>query len=347
MTTQRIQRHGAELQTYTLRECNSAKQAQVHVEESRAAESVSAHVAETLLLAGGNIDRRERSAVEILVPRQIGSGGRSAFQIVAEGLHVGLDLVGRLTAAERVQIETVILDDADRRAAYGAHNAAHLESSQEFTENAFIDKLLSTAKRQLPEPVQLEVVGAVIARESSVALRLGVILNPRTAIIIRVVDRLREGIRSTKGRTGKAALERHLQSVVSGGLIRQDLIDVTRQPKSGQRAPGVAGSWSSRIDVDESHLANRSGADVADLPGELQGQLTLHRQIPGLDVFAHLTVGVGRRAGVRRQFDDALSEVGRRIGVHKSLPQCGDRDETVVHRTFSIAQIKLNGGHCE
>src|SRR5690348_7353701 len=101
---QRIQRLGAELQTDTLRECNRSEQAQVHVEEPRATESVSAHVTETLRLAGGNIDRRERSTVEILIPRRNGSGRRSSFQIVAEGLHVGLDLVGHLTAAGRVQI---------------------------------------------------------------------------------------------------------------------------------------------------------------------------------------------------------------------------------------------------
>src|SRR5262245_16296671 len=131
---QRIQRLSAELQTDTLRECNRSEQAQVHVEEPRAAESVSAHVAETLRLAGGNIDRRERGAVEVLIPRRIGSGRRGSFQIVAEGLHVGLDLVWHLSAARRVQISAGTLDNTKRRAAYGAHNATHLESSQEFAE---------------------------------------------------------------------------------------------------------------------------------------------------------------------------------------------------------------------
>src|SRR5215471_5880857 len=173
---QRIQRLSAELQIDTFRDSDRTEQAQVHVEEPGSAENISARGSEPLRLAGRNIDRRKGGAVEILIGRRIGSGGKSAFQVIAEDLYIRLDQVRHLRAAWRVQISGGTLDDIERRAAHGAQDAARLESSHDLAEDAFVGKLLPMAERQLPEPVQLEVMGAVIARDPSVEPRRRIIL---------------------------------------------------------------------------------------------------------------------------------------------------------------------------
>src|SRR5690348_11149884 len=148
---QGVQRLGAELHIDAFGNRDCAEYAHVQIEEPGTSDNVPASGAEPLRLAGGNINHRKGAAIEILIGRRIAAGeGSTAFQVVIEDLHIRLDQVRHLTAAGSVQIPAYALDDSDRRAARGAHYAAHLESSHEFADESFARELLSTAERQFP-----------------------------------------------------------------------------------------------------------------------------------------------------------------------------------------------------
>src|SRR5262249_1507392 len=108
-------------------------------------------------------------------------------------------------------------------------------------------------------------------------------------------------------------------------------VDVGLQPELyEERATIRPGSRLASIDVDEPHLIYCARAHIADLARDLPRQLTLDEKVERVNSVAHRLLRKSRRAGVRREREDALRNIGGSARINQPLPESGHGDERVV-----------------
>src|SRR5829696_1115559 len=171
---------------------------------------------------------------------------------------------------------------------------------------------------------------SVVAGWSAVPLLLRPMLNPRTAIVVSIVDRLGPRVGSSKQRTGPPAREQHLQAIVSSSPVGLDRVYVCLQPElDEERTATCSSSRRARVDVNESHLIDSARSNITDLTDKPPRQFTLDEEVEGVNFLAPRRFWKRCGAGVCRERKNALAEIRRSARVNQPLSQSGHGNERV------------------
>src|SRR6185369_35877 len=101
----------------------------------------------------------------------------------------------------------VALNYVKRYAAHNTHHTAHLKTAENLAAPAIVGPPLTFAKRQVIDAIHLQVVRPIVAGRAAIPLFLRQVLNSRTAIVIRKVDRLGPRVSGSKERAGPSSRE--------------------------------------------------------------------------------------------------------------------------------------------
>src|ERR1700754_2938461 len=212
----RVQRLRTKLQVHAFRQVERAEDTQIGLEETRTTQSISSHGSETR--TGLRRPRAIRGAIHS--QHRVVEPWTSTRTTLCCGTHSSRDSYRRvelprhLSAAAREQVRCTALYHIERQSTHPTHHTAYLETTKNDALPAFTSQPLTFAKGQIVNAIHLQVVLAIVARESTIPFLLRQILNPRTLIVISIVDRLGPRVRGAKQRIGPATSKQCLQRII-------------------------------------------------------------------------------------------------------------------------------------